>query len=375
MPQPQPVPGPGPGPGPSESASVAAAEVGRRPPSTPPRSPGPIGRRLRRDGRLAQVYDGEVLPAWTGRFGEMLLQRTPKLGQRGTVLDVLCGTGSVTAALSRRPGREGLRVVAIDWAPSLLDVARRKVGDAAGRRVFFRSEMDEGRLPFDSDVYDLVVSNLGLLEVPEPRRLLGEMARVAKPGASVLCTLPMRGSFAEVEALLEEVLREAQLGEALGRLREHRAWLPSAAEARSWLIEAGLVDVRVDCEPYSLLFGGGQEILGAAVVEYGPLPLWREVVGGPGKAPGRDEAVDAVMDRLRQRIDERTWQGPASVSPVSFIPFEVTVRAGCLLGRKPLAPPSSPSGPSGPPGPPGGEEVELHTGEIDIMTLGRMSQK
>jgi ubiquinone/menaquinone biosynthesis C-methylase UbiE len=294
----------------------------------------------------------------------MLLLRTPKLGQRGTVLDVLCGTGSVTAALIRRPGKEGLRVVAIDWAPGLLDVARRKIGDAAGRRVFFRSEMDEGRLPFDSDVYDLVVSNLGLLEVPEPRRLLSEMARVAKPGAAVLCTLPMRGSFTEVEALLEEVLREAQLSDAVGRLREHRSWLPSATEARSWLAEAGLTEVRVDCEPYSLLFGGGQELLGAAVVEYGPLPLWREVIGGPGKAPGRDELIEGILERLRQRVDERTRQG------AGFAPFEVTVRAGCLVGRKPLTPP-----PSGPPGPPGGEEVELHTGEIDIMTLGRMSQK
>lgn len=349
----------------------------------------PPHRRYRKDARLAQVYEREILPLWTRRFGRLLL-REPQLPQKAMVLDVLCGTGFVALELLQR-APEGARVVAIDSSPVLLDVARQKAGAAAGRRVFFRSELAEPRLPFDSDVFDLVLCNLGLWDVAEPRLLLHEMVRVAKPGARVAATMPLIGTFAELYDLFAGVLDARGLREAERRLRAHISRMPSALEAKSWLFEAGLHEARVDCDPFTLLFAGGRELFFSPLIEYGSLPDWKEIVG-----PGAE--MQEVFWQLKDAIDETLRGAPGT--PAMFQggpprPFAVTVRAGCLSGRKPAgwgdgraeavhrpeaaervdAPrssqPSQPSqsAPRAPEPAAEPEEVELNTGEIDILSL------
>ena len=60
-------------------------------------------RRFHNQDRLARVYDGEIVPVWSGRFARMLLRRL-KLPPRAMVLDV--GTGE--AAWSFSGGEGGL---------------------------------------------------------------------------------------------------------------------------------------------------------------------------------------------------------------------------------------------------------------------------
>lgn len=291
------------------------------PPKTAPAADGRVPglRRFRKEARLARIYDSEILPLWTRRFGRMLL-RCVQLPARGTALDVLCGTGDLSLSLLRRSGpAEGLRVIAIDPSAPMLDVARQKAGTAFGRRIFFRSDPAEPRLPFDSDVYDLVVCNLGLHEVGEPRRLLQEMVCVAKPGAQVLCTLPLRGTFFEFHDLFDRTLRAQGLTEGQERLSAYLSTMPSAVEAKSWLVEAGLSEARVECGHFTLLFAGGREFFFAPVIEYGPLSAWKEVCGAP---------LQEVFHLLKEEIDHQC-QGAALP-----LPFAATVRAGCLLGRK-----------------------------------------
>ena len=59
-------------------------------------------------------------------------------------------------------------MIAIDDSSLMLDVARKKIAEMGAKGVFFRTESAVPKLSFADDVYDVVVCNLGLLEMPNP---------------------------------------------------------------------------------------------------------------------------------------------------------------------------------------------------------------
>ncbi len=191
-------------------------------------------KRTHKAERLARVYDDEILPVWSHRFGRMLL-RDLELPDRCQILDLACATGYPAVEIIRRMGA-GSRFIAIDASSALLDVARRKVEEMGAKGVFFRSESAGTRLPFADDVYHLVLCNLDLGDMPDRAAALADYARVAVPGGEVRCTLPLEGSFEEFHDIYREVLTKHDKHETLARLDEHVARVyPSAAECEEWL--------------------------------------------------------------------------------------------------------------------------------------------
>jgi ubiquinone/menaquinone biosynthesis C-methylase UbiE len=95
------------------------------------------------------------------------------------ILDVCCGTGTLLA-LYARPGCD---LVGIDLSPSMLDLARQKLGSSA--RLLLE---DARHMSFPDAQFDLVTIMLALHEMPADTRLrvLGECLRVTKPGGRVL---------------------------------------------------------------------------------------------------------------------------------------------------------------------------------------------
>jgi ubiquinone/menaquinone biosynthesis C-methylase UbiE len=268
--------------------------------------------------KLARIYDDEIAPCWGTRFGKLLL-RNLALPERGQVLDVSCGTGAPTIEILRRMS-EGSRLIAIDESSAMLDVVRRKVADLGplGKKgVFFRTESAVPKLSFADDVYDLVVCNLGLAEMPSIEVALHDFARVAKPGGEVRCTLPLAGTFEEFHDLYREVLVKHDKHEALERLDQHIARYPSFERAERCLAAADLTG-GLEVEEFSLLFRSSREFFFAPVIEYGPLAAWKAIAGG-----GQD--MQDVFWCIKEAID----------AYFAGRPFQVTVKAGCLSGKKP----------------------------------------
>ncbi len=92
------------------------------------------------------------------------------------VLDVGCGEGRFCRMLRAK----GVEPVGIDPTESLLKVARER--DAQG--VYLNAFAEN--LPLENDHFDVVVSYLTLIDIPDFRAALGEMTRVLKPGGKLV---------------------------------------------------------------------------------------------------------------------------------------------------------------------------------------------
>jgi ubiquinone/menaquinone biosynthesis C-methylase UbiE len=309
--------------------------------------------------KLARIYDEEIAPVWGTRFGKMLL-RNLSVPERGQVLDVACGTGYPTVEILRRMS-EGSRLIAIDASSAMLDVARRKIaelGPLGKKGVFFRTESAVPKLSFADDVYDLVVCNLGVSEMPSLDVALRDFARVAKRGGEVRCTLPLAGTFQEFHDLYREVLIKHDKHEALDRLDQHVARYPTIDKVEDCMRHAGLSgDIELD--EFTLLFKSSREFFFAPVIEYGPLAEWKEIAGS-------GQEMQDVFWYIKEAIDAY-FDGR---------PFQITVHAGCLAGKKlavnatvveealeslPLRPNQIASGSSG------DFDVELEASEDDVI--------
>ena len=266
--------------------------------------------------KMSQVYDREILPIWSERFGRMLL-RGLAVPERAMVLDFGCGTGYPSLEILKRMGDQG-RIIAIDPAGALLDVAREKAEDLSGKRLFFRSESFSGKLAFADDVYDLVVSNVSPQVLEDPKNALSEMIRVAAPGGQIIATLPLAGTYREFFDIYREVLTKNDRHGALERLEQHILLLPQADDVASWMEDAGIQKVDVEVEEFSLLFKSSREFFFAPVIEYGPLAIWKEVAG-------KGQEMQEIFWHIKEAID--AYFGDRG--------FGITVMAGCFRAIKP----------------------------------------
>ncbi|KIT16413.1 class I SAM-dependent methyltransferase [Jannaschia aquimarina] len=120
--------------------------------------------------------------------------------QGGHVLEVGVGTG-----LALRHYRPDVKVTGIDFSDDMLRLAREKVTEKGLTNVADLRQMDARDLDFPDDSFDTVVAMYLISVVPEPRRVLAEMARVCKPGGEIVIVNHFAaegGALGRVEALL-----------------------------------------------------------------------------------------------------------------------------------------------------------------------------
>ncbi|MGA9761856.1 MAG: methyltransferase domain-containing protein [Gaiellaceae bacterium] len=179
----------------------------------------------RRFDRAAAAYDifSVVQRGMARRLAEGI-EREP-----GSILDLGCGTGFLTALLAKRFPQA--RLVAVDFAPAMIELARKRVPSAR----FLARDIEE--LEPEPAGYDLIVSNATIQWLTEPERTLARLVESLSPkGELQLATFGPR-TFWELDHVLAELGCERGLS------------LPPVQKWETLLAGAGISRIRAhSCE-------------------------------------------------------------------------------------------------------------------------------
>jgi len=120
------------------------------------------------------LRDSLVLEAWT----ELLKTWIP--AANATILDIGCGTGSLSVILARL----GHTVTGIDLSPSMISLARTKAA-AYGLEIEFHI-MDASHAQFAEHQFDVILCRHLLWALSEPEQVLQRWIKLLKPGGRLI---------------------------------------------------------------------------------------------------------------------------------------------------------------------------------------------
>lgn len=231
-----------------------------------------------------EIYEQHMVPAiiaaWVPALVELLSLRP---GQ--SVLDVACGTGSVTRHILGQVGSEG-HVVGLDVNSTMLEMANRIAPEIEWR------EGNVLELPFPEGEFDAVVCQQGLQFFPDKPKALREMHRVLDPNGTLAlalwCTIETSpGHHALARGL------ERHVGLEAATLMYNVFGLGEAKTIRDLLEDAGFREVEIRREERMARFPAQDDFTTYVVMG--------SVLGRTGVQVS-DEALKAVIEDVRETL-------------------------------------------------------------------------
>jgi len=185
--------------------------------------------------------DGDAYEQQMGRWSRRLAQPFldfADIDDGGRILDLGCGTGSLTRALAARLA--GSRIVGLDASDAYIDHARRHISDP--RIAFYPG--DACAMPFPDTSFDHVLSMLVLPFVPDTAAAVAEMRRVAGPGAVVAAaSWDARGGYVAQRLFLDTAAMLDTRADALRARNFTRPTMRLGELAAAWR-DAGFLTIR-----------------------------------------------------------------------------------------------------------------------------------
>ncbi len=135
-------------------------------------------------GSIPQIYDDYLVPLIFEDAARDLAARAAAENP-SDVLETAAGTGVLTRALAAALPH-GVRIVATDLNPPMIEWARRRQADDA--RIEWRPA-DALELPFDGDSFDVALCQFGAMFFPDRVAGYREARRVLRPGGAFLFNL------------------------------------------------------------------------------------------------------------------------------------------------------------------------------------------
>jgi SAM-dependent methyltransferase len=152
------------------------------------------------------LRDPQVRRAWAGRLRGWLP------GRAGDVLDLGCGTGSLSLLASE----QGHRVTGVDLSPPMVALAREKL---AGRDAVFLVG-DAASPPVGEQRFDTVLVRHVLWALPDPGRALRHWRGLLRPGGRLVLVEGVWGGIEPVGIPAERLT--ALLAPIAGQVRAER---------------------------------------------------------------------------------------------------------------------------------------------------------
>lgn len=228
------------------------------------------------------------------------------------ILDLGCGTGEISSRLAAAFPRA--QVVGVDLLEGHLALARARYAQLSPRLAF--AQGDGFALAFPDGAFDLAVCRHVLQSVPEPERIVAELARVVRPGGWLHLLLEDYG-----------LLHASPASPALERFWQD---VPRAYG------DAVGTDMLVGRRGFALLRGAGLEEIAHADLLVDTLRVPREVFAGIIEA-WRDGFSAAISEhaRLAPEAVRACWEELLGVirDPAGYAAWRVPVWSGRVPAR------------------------------------------
>lgn len=262
------------------------------------------------DPDLVSVID--ELPLWSAPFGLKLLD-TVELRKNIKALDLGCGLGFPLIELSQRLGQTS-RVYGIDPWEAGLDRIRLKLRVYNITNVHLVNGTAE-KMPFDSDQFDLIVSNNGISNVEDMGLTLKECFRVGKPGAQLVFTFNTRETMLEFYAVFQETLEAEGLTDEVRKLEEHIHLKRKPVEAVKALTEASGFSVNhVSHDAFEMRFVDATAMLSHCLIKYWFMPPWKEI-----PKPGD---LEMIFSRVESALNEQSAADGGLTLTIPYVTFD-----------------------------------------------------
>jgi ubiquinone/menaquinone biosynthesis C-methylase UbiE len=245
------------------------------------------------DEKTVSIID--ELSLWSAPFGLMLLDHiTMKPGMK--VLDVGFGTGFPLLELAQRLGNS-CTVYGIDPWQEAIERAKLKIEvlDIKNVRLV---EGDAAAMEFDSKMFDLIVSNVGINNFENPAKVLEECFRVAKPGARIALTTNPVGHMNEFYTVYQETLKELGLERFMEELAAQENHRLSVGKIGRLLQDAGFRITASHQRVNVMRFGDGNAFFNHGLIRMGFIEGWKGIVP--------TEEQPRVFERLEEKLNALT---------------------------------------------------------------------
>lgn len=241
----------------------------------------------------------QLMGRWSQKLAPLFIEFAGLAGGE-RVLDVGCGTGSLTFTLAR--SGDLAAITGIDFSPIFIEAATRRNTDP---RITFR-QADACALPFEDGGFDRALAQLVLHFVPDASKAVAEMRRVVRPGGVVAAVVwDHYGGMPGMRMMVDTV---AVLSEGGRQLRSRYCFQPmmQPGEMKQAFIEQGLAEVtetalmiRMDYRDFN--------------------DFWAPIAAGEGPLGGYVAALDAG-ERSRTAVAVRdAYEAGRNDGPRSFV--------------------------------------------------------
>ena len=178
----------------------------------------------------------QLMGRWSRKLAPLFIDFAGLAGGE-TILDVGCGTGSLTFELAKTADLRG--ITGIDFSPVFVEAAARRNDDPRINIL----QGDACALPFENGTFDRALALLVLHFVPEAGKAVAEMRRVVRPGGVVAAVVwDHLGGMPGMRMMIDTV---AALGESGRQLRNRYCFQPmmQPGEMKRTFVDQGLANV------------------------------------------------------------------------------------------------------------------------------------
>jgi SAM-dependent methyltransferase len=260
----------------------------------------------------ADIFETSVVPRYLAYFGSLAAEMLQPC-EPAQIAHLGCRTGYPDAVIADKVPQSSF--VGVDASIHAIELALAKASLHEEMRATY--QLGEGvrtGLPDAAFTHALAVHPI--CDAEGRAQLLAELRRVLLPGGQAILSIPLRGSFPELNDMIREFALRQDLPDLSKAVDNAAATRPTIETVAEEFESAGLTDIDVDVQLIAVSFNNGREFLDDPIARLMVFPDLRAIL------PLEEKIATPCMKYIRDAISKYWSEGV----------FELTVNVGCAAG-------------------------------------------